>query len=152
MFEKLTSEEMFPNHQDGSFGSNFKLGFESYLSLLRKKRQNFPLLYGLLPTIGISPALFVRVAVGALTMFFQQWTGINAVRFSLILTSTFARASLYSGLVLCPFHLPIPRLERKIHQPPRYWSRGYCVSRNHLTLSAELIWEYIGCSWRLFPR
>jgi len=61
LFEKATSEEMFPNFQDGSFSSNLRLGLYGYLSLLQKK------------------TLFVRVAIGALTMFFQQWTGINAI-------------------------------------------------------------------------
>ncbi|KAF9533820.1 general substrate transporter [Crepidotus variabilis] len=61
LFEKETSEIKFPQFQDGSFSSNFKLGFYDYLSLLTHR----DLLY--------------RVAVGSLTMFFQQWTGINAI-------------------------------------------------------------------------
>jgi len=61
LFEKQTSEEYFPEFQDGSFTSNLKLGFYGYYSLLQKK------------------TLFYRVAVGTLTMFFQQWTGINAI-------------------------------------------------------------------------
>lgn len=61
LFEKATSEELFPQYQDDSFSSNLKLGFWSYFSLLQKK------------------TLLYRVAVGTLTMFFQQWTGINAI-------------------------------------------------------------------------
>jgi len=61
LFEKQTSEEYFPQYQDGTFMSDIKLGFWSYFSLLQKK------------------TLLYRVAVGSLTMFFQQWTGINAV-------------------------------------------------------------------------
>jgi len=61
LFEKETSEIKFPEYQDGSFSSNFKLGFYDYLSLLRSR------------------TLLYRVAVGSLTMFFQQWTGINAI-------------------------------------------------------------------------
>ncbi|KDR76257.1 hypothetical protein GALMADRAFT_139982 [Galerina marginata CBS 339.88] len=61
LFEKETSEIMFPQYQDGTWRSNFKLGFYDYLSLLRSR------------------TLFYRVAVGTLTMFFQQWTGINAI-------------------------------------------------------------------------
>ncbi|KAF8656245.1 hypothetical protein AX16_002681 [Volvariella volvacea WC 439] len=61
LFEKETSELKFPLYQDGSFSSNFKLGLYDYLSLL----SNRDLLY--------------RVAVGTLTMFFQQWTGVNAI-------------------------------------------------------------------------
>jgi len=61
LFEQATSEELFPGIQDGGFMSEFKLGFYGYLSLLQKK------------------TLLYRVAVGSLTMFFQQWTGINAI-------------------------------------------------------------------------
>ncbi|KAJ6513211.1 general substrate transporter [Mycena sanguinolenta] len=61
LFEKETSEKRFPKYQDGTFSSDFKLGFFAYLSLLRER------------------SLLYRVAVGTLTMFFQQWTGINAV-------------------------------------------------------------------------
>ncbi|KAL7279134.1 general substrate transporter [Trametes coccinea BRFM310] len=61
LFEQETSAIKFPHLQDGSRWSNFKLGVFDYLSLLRSR----PLLY--------------RVAVGSLTMFFQQWTGVNAI-------------------------------------------------------------------------
>ncbi|KAK1221289.1 hypothetical protein PQX77_015899 [Marasmius sp. AFHP31] len=61
LFEKETSEVRFPQYQDGSFSSNFSLGLREYLSLVTNK------------------GLFWRVAVGSLTMFFQQWTGINAI-------------------------------------------------------------------------
>ncbi|KAG5734945.1 Quinate permease [Termitomyces sp. T112] len=61
LFEKETSETKFPEYQDGSFSSNFKLGFFDYMSLLTNRN------------------LFYRVAVGSLTMFFQQWTGVNAI-------------------------------------------------------------------------
>jgi len=61
LFEKETSQMRFPKYQDGSFSSDFKLGFFAYFSLLRER------------------SLLYRVAVGSLTMFFQQWTGINAI-------------------------------------------------------------------------
>ncbi|KAK7033159.1 MFS glucose transporter mfs1 [Favolaschia claudopus] len=61
LFEKETSEKNFPQYQDGSFMSGFKLGLFAYLSLLRER------------------SLLYRVMVGTLTMFFQQWTGINAI-------------------------------------------------------------------------
>jgi len=61
IFEQELSAEQFPQYQDGSFASNFKLGLFGYLSLLRKR------------------TLLIRVAIGTLTMFFQQWTGINAI-------------------------------------------------------------------------
>ncbi|KAJ7931540.1 hypothetical protein B0H13DRAFT_2247595 [Mycena leptocephala] len=56
LFEKVISQ-----YQNGTFMSDFKLGFFAYLSLLRER------------------SLLYRVAVGTLTMFFQQWTGINAI-------------------------------------------------------------------------
>uniref|UniRef100_A0A8H7XZV5 Major facilitator superfamily (MFS) profile domain-containing protein n=1 Tax=Psilocybe cubensis TaxID=181762 RepID=A0A8H7XZV5_PSICU len=61
LFEKETSELKFPQFQDGSWSSNFKLGLYDYFSLLRDRN------------------LLYRVAVGTLTMFFQQWTGVNAI-------------------------------------------------------------------------
>ncbi|KAF8825155.1 hypothetical protein HHX47_DHR7000327 [Lentinula edodes] len=61
LFEKEISAVNFPDYQDDSFGSNAKLAFYSYLSLL------------------INPTLFRRIMVGTLTMFFQQWTGVNAI-------------------------------------------------------------------------
>ncbi|KAF9267798.1 sugar transporter [Marasmius fiardii PR-910] len=61
LFEKETSEARFPQYQNGTFASNFKLGFHEYLSLITNK------------------GLFWRIAVGSLTMFFQQWTGVNAI-------------------------------------------------------------------------
>ncbi|TFK99577.1 general substrate transporter [Pterulicium gracile] len=60
-FEEEVSREMFPQYQDGTFASNFKLGFHEYLSLFKKR------------------TLLRRVAIGTLIMFFQQWTGVNAV-------------------------------------------------------------------------
>lgn len=61
LFEKEISEIKFPQYQDGTFSSNFKLGLHDYLSLLRTR------------------TLLVRVLIGSLTMFFQQWTGVNAI-------------------------------------------------------------------------
>ncbi|KAL0954486.1 hypothetical protein HGRIS_003454 [Hohenbuehelia grisea] len=61
LFEKETSEMKYPQYQDGSFSSNFKLGLYGYLSLLSSR------------------TLLYRVAVGSLIMFFQQWTGVNAI-------------------------------------------------------------------------
>ncbi|KAE9386014.1 general substrate transporter [Gymnopus androsaceus JB14] len=61
LFEKETSAVKFPDYQDGSFSSNFKLGVYEYLSLFT------------------NPTLFRRIMIGTLTMLFQQWTGVNAV-------------------------------------------------------------------------
>ncbi|EIM91189.1 general substrate transporter [Stereum hirsutum FP-91666 SS1] len=61
VFEQEVSQEKFPHLQDGSRKSDFKLGFYSYLSLLTTK------------------TLFFRLLITTLTMFFQQWTGVNAI-------------------------------------------------------------------------
>ncbi|KAH7925500.1 general substrate transporter [Leucogyrophana mollusca] len=61
LFEKETNAIKFPQYQDGSRSSAFKQGFYDYLSLLGTR------------------TLLYRVAVGSLIMFFQQWTGVNAI-------------------------------------------------------------------------
>ncbi|EKM78770.1 hypothetical protein AGABI1DRAFT_92337 [Agaricus bisporus var. burnettii JB137-S8] len=61
LFEKEVSEEKFPDYQDGSIRSSFLLGFYGYWSLISERN------------------LLYRTAVGTLTMFFQQWTGVNAI-------------------------------------------------------------------------
>ena len=82
LFEKETSEIKFPQYQDGSFSSNFKLGLHDYLSLLKSRSAFFMAIFLTSPDALFHPpsvALFMRVMVGSLTMFFQQWTGINAI-------------------------------------------------------------------------
>ncbi|KAF8558153.1 general substrate transporter [Imleria badia] len=61
LFEKETNALKYPEYQDGSFSSNLKLAANAYLSLISTR------------------TLFYRVAIGSLTMFFQQWTGVNAI-------------------------------------------------------------------------
>jgi len=61
LFEKKTLAEDFPHLQDLSVASTAKLQFVAIGSLFKTK------------------AMFKRVIVATLTMFFQQWTGINAV-------------------------------------------------------------------------
>ncbi|KAF2254777.1 general substrate transporter [Trematosphaeria pertusa] len=61
LFEKKTLRENFPHLQDMSAWSTFKLQWVAIGSLFTTK------------------AMFKRVIVATVTMFFQQWTGINAV-------------------------------------------------------------------------
>jgi hypothetical protein len=61
MFEKRTVAEQFPHLADGSSWSTIKLQFVAIGSLFK------------------SMPMFRRVALATVTMFFQQWTGINAV-------------------------------------------------------------------------
>ena len=61
LFEKRTIAEKFPNLADGSALSVAKLQFVAVGSLFTSK------------------PMLKRVMVACLTMFFQQWTGINAI-------------------------------------------------------------------------
>ena len=61
LFEKRTLAEKFPHLADGSALSVAKLQFVAIGSLFTTK------------------PMFRRVLVATLTMFFQQWTGINAI-------------------------------------------------------------------------
>ncbi|KAK5700621.1 hypothetical protein LTR97_005138 [Elasticomyces elasticus] len=61
LFEKRTVAEHFPHLADGSSWSVVKLQFVACASLFKSK----PMLR--------------RVALATITMFFQQWTGINAI-------------------------------------------------------------------------
>ena len=61
LFEKRTIAERFPHLADGSAMSTIKLQFVAVGSLFK------------------SMPMFRRVALATVTMFFQQWTGINAV-------------------------------------------------------------------------
>lgn len=68
-FEVARSRERYPQYQDGTFKSNFMIGFYEYTSLLTNK------------------SLFKRTMVACLTMTFQQWNGINAISKSMRLCS-----------------------------------------------------------------
>ncbi|KZT55151.1 general substrate transporter [Calocera cornea HHB12733] len=61
IFEKEISQEMFPQYQAGTFHDDLLLGLHSYWSLVA------------------NPVFLRRTAVGCITMFFQQWTGVNAI-------------------------------------------------------------------------
>jgi len=61
MFEKRSTAEHFPHLSDGSAWSTIKLQFVAVASLFKSR------------------AMLRRVALATVTMFFQQWTGINAV-------------------------------------------------------------------------
>jgi len=61
LFEKKSLRENFPHLADGSAMSVAKLQFVAIASLFKTK------------------GMFKRVVIATLTMFFQQWTGINAI-------------------------------------------------------------------------
>ena len=62
MFEKRSIAEAFPHLREQTALNIFKLQFVAIASLFKTK------------------AMFKRVIVATVSMFFQQWTGINAVR------------------------------------------------------------------------
>lgn len=71
MFEKRSVAEAFPHLREQTTMNIFKLQFVAIASLFKTK------------------AMFKRVIVATVTMFFQQWTGINAVcRLLNLLTTT----------------------------------------------------------------
>ena len=57
-FERQRIQELFPQYQDGTFKSNFTIGWNDYLSLVTNK------------------ALFKRTVVAVFVMVFQQWNGV----------------------------------------------------------------------------
>jgi sugar porter (SP) family MFS transporter len=61
MFEKRSIAELFPNLREQTAWNVFKLQFVAIKKLFQTR------------------AMFKRVIVATVTMFFQQWTGINAV-------------------------------------------------------------------------
>ncbi|GAB1317759.1 Hexose transport-related protein [Madurella fahalii] len=61
LFEKRSIAEMFPNLREQTAWNTFKLQFVAIKKLFQ------------------TMAMFKRVIVATVTMFFQQWTGINAV-------------------------------------------------------------------------
>lgn len=61
LFEKRTVAEKFPHLREQTAWNTFKLQFVAIGALFRTR------------------AMLKRVAVATVTMFFQQWTGINAV-------------------------------------------------------------------------
>jgi hypothetical protein len=60
MFEKRSLAEAFPHLQEQTAWNTFKLQFVAIGALFKTK------------------AMFKRVIVATVTMFFQQWSGINA--------------------------------------------------------------------------
>ncbi|KAF9490369.1 general substrate transporter [Pleurotus eryngii] len=123
LFEKETSEIHFPQYQDGSFMSSFKLGFHEYLSLIT--------------TRSLLMELFR-------TMFFQQWTGVNAILYyaptifqSLSLTGT-AISLLATGVVgIAMFLATIPAViwVDQVGRKPVLISGAFLMAACHLIVA-----------------
>jgi hypothetical protein len=108
LFEKRTVAEHFPHLREQTTWNTFKLQFVAIKSLFQSK------------------PMFKRVVVATVTMFFQQWTGINAVLYyaptifkqlGLAETTTSLLATGVVGIVMflatIPAVLWIDRLGRK---------------------------------------
>ncbi|KAF8525400.1 general substrate transporter [Gautieria morchelliformis] len=61
LFDVEVSREQFPDFQDGGWSSSLRLGIHGYLNLLSNR------------------SLLLRVVIAGAVMFFQQWTGVNAI-------------------------------------------------------------------------
>ncbi|KIM64334.1 hypothetical protein SCLCIDRAFT_115335 [Scleroderma citrinum Foug A] len=127
LFEKETNALMFPQFQDGSSSSNFKLGFHAYLSLIRTR------------------TLLYRVAVGSLAMFFQQWTGVNAILYyapsifaSLGLTgnTTSLLATGVVGIVMFLATIPAVMYVDQVGRKPVLISGAFIMAACHFIVAA----------------
>ena len=71
LFEKEVSEQKFPDYQDGSWSSSFRLGLYGYLSLIREKRERIVLDFKRLSYMGlrfiVSSCCRIFVSVGLLS-------------------------------------------------------------------------------------
>ena len=90
LFEKRTVAEHFPHLADGSSMSVIKLQFVAVASLFKSK----PMLR--------------RVALATITMFFQQWTGINAI--------LYYAPQIFQGLGLSGTTISLPGHRRRRHR------------------------------------
>ena len=88
MFEKRSVAEAFPHLREQTTWNIFKLQFVAIASLFKTK------------------AMFKRVIVATVTMFFQQWTGINAVCQHLIRGYFEAVSNAQSNIRFSTTHLP----------------------------------------------
>ncbi|KAK6464083.1 putative sugar transporter, high affinity [Scheffersomyces coipomensis] len=129
LFEKELLETKFPHLQDGSFSSNFKIGFYQYASLVT----HYP--------------TFKRVAVACLVMTFQQWTGVNFIlyyapfifaRLGLSGTTTSLLASGVEGIVMFLATIPAVIWVDKLGRKPVLISGAIVMGICHLVVAGIL--------------
>lgn len=106
MFEKRTVEANFPHLKELTPMNTIKLQFVAIASLFK------------------TMPMFRRVIVATVTMFFQQWTGINAVLYYAPQVSFFDKESLYKlKLTFVDFWLSRTLIQH--HLAPCNWCRRY---------------------------
>ncbi|KAK3675247.1 hypothetical protein LTR78_004757 [Recurvomyces mirabilis] len=144
MFEKRTVAEHFPHLADGSAMSTIKLQFVAVASLFKSK----PMLR--------------RVALATITMFFQQWTGINAILYyapqifgglGLSSTSTSLLATGVVGIVMWLATFPAVAYVDKLGRKPILISGAIGMGACHLIVagimgSFQYDWpHHVGAGW-----
>ncbi|KAI6042511.1 general substrate transporter [Pisolithus marmoratus] len=136
LFEKETNALRFPQYQDGTFRSGFLLGLHAYLSLIRTR------------------TLLYRVAVGSLTMFFQQWTGVNAILYyapsiftDLGLTGNTINllATGVVGIVMFLATIPAVLYVDKVGRKPVLISGAFIMAACHLIVASDICFK--GAGW-----
>ncbi|OKL61947.1 hypothetical protein UA08_02233 [Talaromyces atroroseus] len=126
MFEKRSTAESFPHLAEQTPWNTFKLQFVAISSLFRTK------------------PMFRRVIVATVTMFFQQWTGINAVLY--YAPSIFAALGLSSnttsllatgvvGIVMFITTIPMMVYVDRIGRKPVLIAGAIAMGINHLIIA-----------------
>lgn len=126
LFEKESNALRFPQYQDGTTRSNFLLGLNAYLSLIRTR------------------TLLYRVVIGSATMFFQQWTGVNAILYyapsiftdlGLTGNATNLLATGVVGIVMFLATIPAVLYVDKVGRKPVLVSGAFIMAACHLVVA-----------------
>lgn len=113
LFEEQSLTARFPNIAGNTWKDRFLRELAQYSLIFRNKDA------------------FKRVALGALVMFFQQWSGIDSSWFYLppLLNSNSTNRRI--SYLLRPDRIPKPRLNRQHHLPPSHWRCWYHQCRDN---------------------
>ncbi|KAI6025864.1 general substrate transporter [Pisolithus orientalis] len=136
LFEKESNALRFPQYQDGTTRSNFLLGLNAYLSLIRTR------------------TLLYRVVIGSATMFFQQWTGVNAILYyapsiftdlGLTGNATNLLATGVVGIVMFLATIPAVLYVDKVGRKPVLVSGAFIMAACHLVVATDICFK--GAGW-----
>ncbi|GAM42068.1 hexose transport-related protein [Talaromyces pinophilus] len=126
MFEKRSTAEKFPHLQEQTAWNTFKLQFVAIGSLFK------------------TMPMFRRVIVATVTMFFQQWTGINAVLYyapsifgalGLSSNTTSLLATGVVGIVMFLTTIPMMVYVDRIGRKPVLIAGAIAMGVNHLIIA-----------------